>query len=163
MATAASSHLPHRAPGTRLLLAAERRQRIGARGAASGDVAGRRGHQGREQCGGSERDHVQGLHSEQRSANGFHNVTFSPDWTYYADNYSRTDLPNIMELHRTADFRRAARTPNGTSSMHPASNRAPDAGSGAMSTPAVADTVPPSTNDEGSNVFGSFGFVENKL
>jgi len=37
------------------------------------------------------------------TANGFHNVTFSPDWTWYIDNYSRTDLPNIVELHRTSD------------------------------------------------------------
>ena len=37
------------------------------------------------------------------SANGFHIVTFSPDWTYYIDNYSRTDLPNIVELHRASD------------------------------------------------------------
>jgi hypothetical protein len=37
------------------------------------------------------------------TANGFHNVTFSPDWSYYIDNFSRTDLPNIMELHRASD------------------------------------------------------------
>lgn len=32
-----------------------------------------------------------------------HEVSFSADMTYYVDTYSRVDLPNIAELHRTAD------------------------------------------------------------
>ncbi len=37
------------------------------------------------------------------TANAYHDVSFSSDMAFYVDNYSRTDLPNIMELHRTAD------------------------------------------------------------
>jgi len=37
------------------------------------------------------------------TANAFHNVSFSSDMAFYVDTYSRTDLPNIMELHRTSD------------------------------------------------------------
>ncbi|HEX3878912.1 MAG TPA: DPP IV N-terminal domain-containing protein [Bryobacteraceae bacterium] len=37
------------------------------------------------------------------TANAYHDVAFSADMTYYVDTYSRTDMPNIMELHRTAD------------------------------------------------------------
>ena len=36
-------------------------------------------------------------------ANAYHGVSFSPDMAFYVDTYSRTDLPNIMELHRTSD------------------------------------------------------------
>jgi dipeptidyl aminopeptidase/acylaminoacyl peptidase len=32
-----------------------------------------------------------------------HNVSFSPDMTYYVDTYSRVDLPPVSELRRTAD------------------------------------------------------------
>lgn len=37
------------------------------------------------------------------SANANHNVTFSPDRTYYIDNYSRPDVAPVTELHRTSD------------------------------------------------------------
>lgn len=33
----------------------------------------------------------------------YHDVSFSADMTYYVDTYSRVDLPNVAELHRTAD------------------------------------------------------------
>ena len=32
-------------------------------------------------------------------ANAYHTVAFSADLAFYVDNYSRTDLPNIMELY----------------------------------------------------------------
>jgi dipeptidyl aminopeptidase/acylaminoacyl peptidase len=37
------------------------------------------------------------------TANAYHDVTFSSDMSFYVDDYSRVDLPNIMELHRTSD------------------------------------------------------------
>jgi hypothetical protein len=37
------------------------------------------------------------------TANAYHDVSFSSDMAFYVDTYSRTDLPNIMELHRTSD------------------------------------------------------------
>jgi dipeptidyl aminopeptidase/acylaminoacyl peptidase len=37
------------------------------------------------------------------TANAYHDVAFSADMAFYVDNYSRVDLPNIMELHRAAD------------------------------------------------------------
>ena len=37
------------------------------------------------------------------AANAYHDVSFSSDMAYYVDTYSRTDLPNISELHRTSD------------------------------------------------------------
>jgi dipeptidyl aminopeptidase/acylaminoacyl peptidase len=36
-------------------------------------------------------------------ADANHDVSFSSDMTYYVDNYSRVDLPNILELRRTSD------------------------------------------------------------
>ncbi|GAB2775760.1 S9 family peptidase [Rhabdobacter roseus] len=36
-------------------------------------------------------------------ANGTHQLTFSPDRTYYLDTYSRVDSPPVTELRRTAD------------------------------------------------------------
>jgi dipeptidyl aminopeptidase/acylaminoacyl peptidase len=36
-------------------------------------------------------------------AKAYHDVAFSSDMTYYVDTYSRVDLPNIAELHRTSD------------------------------------------------------------
>jgi len=36
-------------------------------------------------------------------ANADHVASFSPDGTMYVDNYSRVDLPNISELHRSSD------------------------------------------------------------
>jgi dipeptidyl aminopeptidase/acylaminoacyl peptidase len=36
-------------------------------------------------------------------ANAQHNLTYSPDRTYYTDTYSRPDLPPVTTLHRTAD------------------------------------------------------------
>ncbi|HET7268292.1 MAG TPA: DPP IV N-terminal domain-containing protein [Oleiagrimonas sp.] len=33
----------------------------------------------------------------------YHDVAFSHDMKYYVDTYSRVDLPNVAELHRTAD------------------------------------------------------------
>ncbi|MPS70483.1 DPP IV N-terminal domain-containing protein [Novosphingobium aerophilum] len=32
-----------------------------------------------------------------------HTVSFSPDMQFFVDTYSRVDLPNVSELHRTAD------------------------------------------------------------
>ncbi|WP_343668767.1 DPP IV N-terminal domain-containing protein [Chitinophaga sp.] len=37
--------------------------------------------------------------------NAQHNLSFSPDRTYYLDNYSRPDLPPVTTLHRTIDGR----------------------------------------------------------
>ena len=37
------------------------------------------------------------------TANAYHDIAFSPDGAFYVDNYSRTDLPNIMELHKASD------------------------------------------------------------
>jgi dipeptidyl aminopeptidase/acylaminoacyl peptidase len=37
------------------------------------------------------------------TANAYHDVAFSADMAFYVDNYSRVDLPNIMELHRAGD------------------------------------------------------------
>ncbi|MEO7966550.1 MAG: DPP IV N-terminal domain-containing protein [Gemmatimonadaceae bacterium] len=36
-------------------------------------------------------------------ADATHSVSFSPDYTYYVDSWSRVDLPPIAQLHRTAD------------------------------------------------------------
>ena len=36
-------------------------------------------------------------------ANANHRLTFSPDRKYYIDNYSRVDMPNVIELKRTSD------------------------------------------------------------
>ncbi|OMP79967.1 S9 family peptidase [[Flexibacter] sp. ATCC 35208] len=37
--------------------------------------------------------------------NAQHNLSFSPDRTYYLDTYSRPDLPPVITLHRTTDGR----------------------------------------------------------
>ena len=37
------------------------------------------------------------------TANAYHDVAFSADMAFYVDNYSRVDLPNIMELLRAGD------------------------------------------------------------
>jgi dipeptidyl aminopeptidase/acylaminoacyl peptidase len=37
------------------------------------------------------------------TASAYHDVAFSSDMGYYVDTYSRIDMPNIAELHRTAD------------------------------------------------------------
>jgi dipeptidyl aminopeptidase/acylaminoacyl peptidase len=37
------------------------------------------------------------------TASAYHDVAFSSDMNYYVDTYSRIDMPNIAELHRTAD------------------------------------------------------------
>lgn len=37
------------------------------------------------------------------TANAYHDVAFSSDMAFYVDTYSRTDSPNIMELHRSSD------------------------------------------------------------
>lgn len=37
------------------------------------------------------------------TASAYHDVAFSTDMAYYVDTYSRIDMPNIAELHRTAD------------------------------------------------------------
>ncbi|MCK7554679.1 S9 family peptidase [Chitinophaga sedimenti] len=37
------------------------------------------------------------------TANGQHSLTFSPDRSFYIDNYSRPDVPPVTELRRTSD------------------------------------------------------------
>ncbi len=37
------------------------------------------------------------------TASAYHDVAFSSDMSYYVDTYSRVDMPNIAELHRSAD------------------------------------------------------------
>lgn len=41
--------------------------------------------------------------TELTTADANHNAVYSTDGQFYADNYSRVDLPNVLELHKTAD------------------------------------------------------------
>src|SRR5690349_10679162 len=41
--------------------------------------------------------------TELTTADANHNVTYSTDGEFYVDNYSRLDLPNVLEVHKTAD------------------------------------------------------------
>ena len=41
--------------------------------------------------------------TELTTAGANHNAAYSTDGEFYADNYSRVDLPNVLEVHKTAD------------------------------------------------------------